>query len=414
MAYNAYQNYLAVLDKAAGALGLEEQDYLLLKYPQRELKVSIPLRMDDGSIQVFEGYRIQHSSSLGPYKGGIRFHPNVDEHEVRALSAWMSMKCAVAGIPYGGGKGGIKVDPSKLSKAELERLTRGFTTLISPVIGPDEDIVAPDVNTNAQVMAWIVDQYGVVTGHYQPGVATSKPIELGGSLGRREATGRGVIFSAEFLMKKLEKKLSDVTIVIQGMGNVGSYAAKFSSEKGAKIVGVSDISGGILCPEGLDVPKVFAHCQAGKLLKDYNASGVSHVDNAELLTTECDILIPAALENQITGENAPKLRCKYIVEAANGPVSAEADPILEKRKILVVPDIQANAGGVIVSYFEWVQNRQGMKWSEADVNEKLRGLMKASFDAVWSLAHDHNTTLRLAAYMLAIKRITTASKLRGF
>ncbi|MCQ2423498.1 MAG: Glu/Leu/Phe/Val dehydrogenase [Clostridia bacterium] len=413
MAYNAYDNYLAVLDKAAAKLGMAKDGYELLKYPERELKVSVPVKMDDGSVKVFEGFRVQHSSSRGPCKGGIRYHQNVDESEVKALAAWMSFKCAVANIPYGGAKGGIKVDPKTLSQGELERLTRRFTTMIAPIIGPDKDVPAPDVNTNGQIMAWLVDQFGAVTGNYTPAVVTGKPLELGGSLGRLAATGRGVMFTTQFLLAKMGKKLSDVSICIQGMGNVGSNTALLCYEEGAKIVGVSDVSGAIVCESGLNIKEIAAFCRSGKLLVDYDADGVKHVDNFTLLTTKCDVLIPAALENQVTKEVAENVQCTYIVEAANGPVTAEADAVLEERAIPVVPDILANAGGVVVSYFEWVQNRMGFYWSEEEVNAKLYTQMSNAFTEVWNLAAEKNATLRLGAYMVAIRRITAAQNLRG-
>ena len=413
MAYNAYDNYLAVLKKAAEKLGMPENDYEVLKYPERELKVSVPVRMDDGSVKVFEGYRIQHSSARGPCKGGIRYHQNVDENEVKALAAWMSFKCAVANIPYGGAKGGVKVDPRTLSKGELERMTRRFTAMIMPIIGPERDIPAPDVNTTNQIMAWVMDTYSMQKGYAVPGVVTSKPIELGGSLGRREATGRGVMFTARNLLAKYGKKLSDVSVCVQGMGNVGSNAALLCYEEGAKIVGVSDVSGAIYCAEGLDLKEIAAFCQSGHLLEAYHAEGVEHVDNYSLLTAECDVLIPAALENQITAEVAKHVRCKYIVEGANGPVAADADEILENRGIVVAPDILANAGGVIVSYFEWVQNLQSLMWDETHVNEMLEVQITKAFNDVWDMSQSHQSSLRLGAYMVALNRIIGAHKLRG-
>ena len=414
MSYNAYDNFIAVVDKAAKAVGMDEQDYILVKYPERELKVSVPIKMDDGSIKVFEGYRVQHSSSRGPCKGGIRYHQDSDINEVRALAAWMSFKCAVVNIPYGGAKGAIKVDPTKLSKGELERLTRRYTASILPIIGPEKDIPAPDVNTNAQIMDWIMDTYSMMSGYTVHGVVTGKDLEVGGSVGRPEATGRGVTIITMQLLKKLKLNPKDVTVAIQGFGNVGAAAAKFIHENGCKIVAVSDVSGGIRCEKGLDIPAILEFVGNKKnFLKDYNADGVEHISNQDLLVTKCDVLIPAAMENQITKDNAEKLQCKYIVEAANGPTTAEADEIIAKRKIILVPDILANAGGVTVSYFEWVQNLQSLTWELEDVNKMLEKVMIKAWNELDQKATQWNLNYRLAAYVVAIQRISTAKKLRG-
>ena len=414
MSYNAYDNFIAVVDKAAKAVGMDEQDYILVKYPERELKVSVPIKMDDGSIKVFEGYRVQHSSSRGPCKGGIRYHQDSDINEVRALAAWMSFKCAVANIPYGGAKGAIKVDPTKLSRGELERLTRRYTASILPIIGPEKDIPAPDVNTNAQVMDWIMDTYSMMSGYTVHGVVTGKDLEVGGSVGRPEATGRGVTIITLQLLKKLKLDPKNVSIVIQGLGNVGAAAAKFLHENGCKIVAVSDVSGGIRCEKGLDIPKVLAFVDGKKnLLKDYKEDGVEHIDNQELLVTKCDVLIPAAMENQITKDNADKIQCKYIVEAANGPTTAEADEIIAKRGIILVPDILANAGGVTVSYFEWVQNLQSLTWELEDVNKMLEKVMIKAWNELDANATKWGLNYRLAAYVEAIERISKAKHLRG-
>ena len=414
MGYNAYDNFIAVVDKAAKAVGMDEQEYLLVKYPERELKVSVPIKMDDGTIRVFEGYRVQHSSSRGPCKGGIRFHQDSDINEVRALAAWMSFKCAVVNIPYGGAKGAIKVNPSELSRSELERLTRRYTASILPIIGPEKDIPAPDVNTNAQVMDWIMDTYSMMKGYTVHGVVTGKDLEVGGSVGRPEATGRGVTIIALELLKKLKIEPKDVSIAIQGFGNVGAAAARFLHEHGCRIVAVSDVSGGIRCEKGLDIPKVLAFVGNKKnFLKDYNEDGVEHITNQQLLVTKCDMLIPAAMENQITKDNANELQCKYIVEAANGPTTAEADEIISKRGIVLVPDILANAGGVTVSYFEWVQNLQSLTWELEDVNKMLEKVMVKAWNELDANAEKWGLNYRLAAYVVAIKRITTAKKLRG-
>ncbi len=414
MAYNAFENFLAVVDKAAKAVGMDEQDYIAIKYPERELKVSIPVRMDNGSIQVFEGYRVQHSSSRGPCKGGIRYHQDCDINEVKALAAWMSFKCAVVNIPYGGGKGAIKVDPSKLSKSELERLTRRYTASILPIIGPEKDIPAPDVNSNSQIMDWVMDTYSMMKGYTVPGVVTGKDLDVGGSIGRPEATGRGVMIITLQLLKKLGIDPKGVSIAIQGMGNVGSVAARLLYEKGCKIVAVSDVSGGIRNANGLDMQEVLAFIgNKQRFLKDYNADNVEHISNEELLETKCDVLIPAAMENQITKDNANKLQCKYIVEAANGPTTKEADEIIDKRGIILVPDILANAGGVTVSYFEWVQNLQALWWDLDEVNEKLEKIMVKAWNELDDVANKNHLSYRLAAYVVAIQRISRAKKLRG-
>ncbi len=414
MSYNAYDNFIAVVDKAAKAVGMDEQDYILVKYPERELKVSVPIKMDDGSVKVFEGYRVQHSSSRGPCKGGIRYHQDSDINEVRALAAWMSFKCAVVNIPYGGAKGAIKVDPTKLSRGELERLTRRYTASILPIIGPEKDIPAPDVNTNAQVMDWIMDTYSMMSGYTVHGVVTGKDLEVGGSVGRPEATGRGVTIITLQLLKKLKLSPKDVSVVIQGLGNVGAAAAKFLHENGCKIVGVSDVSGGIRCEKGLDIPKILEFVGNKKnLLKDYKDDSVEFISNQELLVTKCDVLIPAAMENQITKDNADKIQCKYIVEAANGPTTAEADEIIAKRNIILVPDILANAGGVTVSYFEWVQNLQSLTWELEDVNKMLEKVMIKAWNELDANATKWGLNYRLAAYVEAIERISKAKHLRG-
>ena len=411
--YNAYDNFLTVLDKAAKAVGIPKEDYLIIKYPERELKVAVPVKMDDGSVRVFEGYRVQHSTSRGPCKGGIRYHEGVNIDEVKALAAWMSFKCAVVGIPYGGAKGGIKVDPSTLSKGELERLTRRYTAMILPIIGPEKDVPAPDVGTNAQVMDWIMDTYSMMNGYTIHGVVTGKDLEVGGSLGRTEATGRGVMIITMEVLDKFKLAPEDVSIVVQGFGNVGSVAAKLLYEKGCKIVAVSDVTGGIRSEEGLNIPAVLAHAKAGKPLKDYVEDGVEHIDNYQLLTTKCDILIPAALENQITEEVAENLNCRLVIEAANGPTAAEADAVLERRGIYLLPDILTNAGGVVVSYCEWVQNLQSLTWDENEVNALLFKVMTRALEDVYHKARDYNISYRLAAYAVAVERICKAKAKRG-
>lgn len=411
--YNPYDNMLAVLKQAADKLGLAPEDYVTLCYPERELKVSIPIKMDDGSIQVFEGYRVQHSSARGPCKGGIRFHQNADMDEVKALAAWMSFKCAVVNIPYGGAKGGIKVDPSKLSRDELIRLTRRYTTRILPIIGPDKDIPAPDVNTNGEVMAWIMDTYSMFQGHCVPGVVTGKPVEIGGSVGRVEATGRGVTIITYQCLEANNMDKEKVSIAIQGMGNVGGTAAEIFYKNGQKVVAVSDYTGGVYCEDGLPVDEIRAFLKDGRTLCDYQNDKVQHITNDEVITCKCDVLIPAALENQITEDNSERIQAKLIVEAANGPTTVEADEILNRRNIIVCPDILSNAGGVVVSYFEWVQNIQSICWDLDEVNNMLNKIMLTAFKEVYDISQANNVPLRMGAYMVAIKRITTAGKLRG-
>lgn len=412
-AYNPYDNMLKVLKEAAERLGLTEDQYATICYPERELKVSVPLRMDDGHIKVFEGYRVQHSSMIGPCKGGIRYHQDVNIDEVKALAAWMSFKCAVVNIPYGGAKGGIKVDPTKLSRGELLRLTRRYTTRILPMIGPDRDIPAPDVNTNGEVMAWIMDTYSMFKGHCVPGVVTGKPIEIGGSVGRVEATGRGVTIITEACLKAFGENLEEMKIAIQGMGNVGGTAAEIFYNANRKVVAVSDYTGGIYSARGLNIEEIRSYIKEGKALDQYEAEGVVHISNEELLTCDCDVLIPAALENQITEENAADIKASFIIEAANGPTTVEADEILNKRGIVVCPDILSNAGGVVVSYFEWVQNLQSISWDLDEVNRMLSKIMMTAFHEVDSLAKEKRVPLRMAAYMVAVNRIYTAGELRG-
>lgn len=411
--YNPFDNFVAVMDKAAGVMGISEEDYLTFKYPERELKVALPVRMDDGSLKVFEGFRIQHSTLRGPAKGGVRYHQNVNVDEVRALSAWMTFKCAVAAIPYGGGKGGIVCRPREMSKGELERLTRTYIDKISAIISPNTDIPAPDVGTNAQTMDWMVDEYSKLKGESVYGIVTGKSIEIGGSKGRNEATGRGVCFVTLEMMKKYNMKPEDCKIVIQGMGNVGSISAKLLAEEGAKIIAVSDVSCAIYNENGLDISGIYKYLDSGKNLLDGYTGDCKRITNAELLELPCDILIPAALENQITAENADKIKAKIVIEAANGPTSVEADEILNKKGVKVLPDILSNSGGVIVSYFEWVQNLQNFYWEEDDVNAKLKRQIVGAFNDVFDAREKYDCTFRVAAYIVALNRLVTAKKLRG-
>ena len=410
MAYNPYENVLKVMDEAAQILGYSESDIEPLKYPERELKVSVPVVMDDGSTRVFEGYRIQHSTSRG-----IRFHPAVNNDEVKALAAWMTFKCAVVNIPYGGGKGGVVCDPHELSERELRAITRRFTAAIMPLIGPDQDIPAPDVGSNAAVMGWMMDTYSMLKGHCVHGVVTGKPIELGGALGRNEATGRGVMFTTRNIMKKMGMEMKGTDVAVQGMGNVGSITAKLLHQEGMKVVAVSDVSGGIYKKEGLDIPAILAYLGKDRknLLSGYEEDGMTHITNEELLELPVTVLVPAALENQINGTNADKIQAKLIVEAANGPTAAEADPILNEKGVVIVPDILSNAGGVVVSYFEWVQNIQSVSWTEEEVNAKLERIMNNSFEAVYNIAQEKKVPLRTGAYLIAVDRVVKAKKARA-
>ena len=411
--YNPYENVLKIMDEAVQMGNLSTDMYEMIRNPQRELKVYLPIRMDDGTIKVFEGYRVQHSNIRGPFKGGIRFHQNTDLDEVKALATWMSLKCAVVNIPYGGAKGGITVDPSKLSKGELMRLTRRYTFAIESIIGPDKDIPAPDVNTNAQTMAWVLDTYSMLNGKPCPGVCTGKPLELGGSKGRPSATGRGVVISTKLILEMNGEKLEGSRIAIQGFGNVGANTARIAYHRGAVIVALSDVSGAIYCKAGLDADKISEFVDAGHLLEEYNEEGVEHISNEELLTVDCDVLIPAALENQITEENANALKCRYIVEAANGPTSAGADEILKNRGITLIPDIFANSGGVVVSYFEWVQNIQTLTWGKEQINKMLEDILTTAFTDIRKKVEEINCTWRMGAYIVALERIITANEVKG-
>lgn len=412
--YDPYENVVATMEKAMEIGHISKTLFEILKNPQRETKVYLPVEMDDGTVKVFEGYRVQHSNIRGPFKGGIRYHQDCTLNEVKALATWMSLKCAVANIPYGGAKGGIKVDPHTLSQRELCRLTRRYTFAIAPIIGADTDIPAPDVNTNSQTMAWVLDTYSMLNGKPCPGVVTGKPVELGGSKGRNSATGRGVVISTKLLLATKGKELAGTTVAIQGMGNVGSNTARIFYHRNVKVVAVSDVSGGLYCKDGLDIDAISNYLEKpGALLADYNADGVTHITNQEVLTCPCDVLVPAALENQITEEVAEKVQCSYIVEAANGPTTEAADEVLEKRGITLVPDIFANSGGVIVSYFEWVQNIQELTWERDQVNQMLENLMTKSFHELIAVEAECHCTLRMAAYIVALRKLVYAEEIKG-
>jgi glutamate dehydrogenase (NAD(P)+) len=398
-------------DLAVERLDIEPWIVEKIKHPRREFSVKFPLRYDDGRTELLSGYRVQHNTLRGPGKGGIRYHPAVDLDEVRALAGWMTWKCAVVRIPFGGAKGGVTCDPSKMSQREIERLTRRYIWEISPIIGPDSDIPAPDVNTNPQVMAWIVDTYSVFKGFTCTSVVTGKPVEIGGSLGRLKATSRGVIFTLREAANHMNLDLSNARIAVQGFGNVGYHAAELLEELGARIIAVSDVTGGILNPSGLETAKVLKHCRETGSVKDYPES--DNITNAELLELPCDILVPAALEGQINRENAGRIKARIIAEGANGPTSPFADDILYDNGVLVIPDILANAGGVTVSYFEWVQNIQKLFWTEDDVNERLDQIMTRAFHEVYDISIKDKINMRTAAYMLAIGRVAEAKRLRG-
>jgi glutamate dehydrogenase (NAD(P)+) len=401
----------AQFDAAAEQLDLDPGLRRVLRVPQRELTVNFPVTMDDGHVEVFTGFRIQHNVSRGPAKGGIRYHQDVTRDEVAALAMWMTWKCAVVNIPYGGGKGGVIVDPKKLSMRELEGLTRRFTTEISPLIGPDRDIPAPDVNTNAQVMAWMMDTFSMHRGYTIPGVVTGKPIAIGGSLGRNEATARGAVFTLNQASKALDLPLPGARVSIQGYGNAGSIAAELLAAEGSVIVAVSDSSGGIYNAKGLDPQRVSAWKREHGTVVGF--PGADAVSNTEILELDCEILVPAALENQITEHNAPSIKAKIVAEAANGPTTPEADQILYDRGVFVIPDILCNAGGVTVSYFEWVQDMQSFFWTESRINESLHEIMDRAFESVHAMSERHSVHMRTAAYMVAVARVAEATTLRG-
>jgi glutamate dehydrogenase (NAD(P)+) len=404
------------MDEAATRLKLDWEIYKTLRNPRTSLTVTFPIRMDNGSVEIFTGYRVLFNYARGPSKGGIRFHPDVRIDEVTALAALMMLKCAVAGVPFGGAKGAVTCDPTKMSMNELERLTRRYTYMILPLLGPEKDIPAPDVNTNDQTMAWMMDTYSMLAGYTVPGVVTGKPFELGGSKGRSYATGRGVAYITSEILQHLSIPLKGATVVVQGFGKVGLNTARFLHQDGCKIVGVTDLSGGIFNEDGLDVPSLIQHANnenhisgfdGGEFITDYRKA------NEKLIRSDVDVLIPAALENQITEENAPGINAKVIVEGANGPITNSADMILSKKGKTVVPDIIANAGGVIVSYFEWVQDVQAYLWTEDQVNQRLKEVITEAFLKVWNIAEKQGTDMRHAAYMEAVRKIVEVTRLRG-
>ncbi|MHC1729577.1 MAG: Glu/Leu/Phe/Val dehydrogenase [Syntrophobacteraceae bacterium] len=409
---NPYHIAQRQVDLAAQYLDVDEGILEKLRLTKRELIVHFPVKLDSGKLKMFTGYRVQHTDIRGPFKGGIRYHPYVNLDEIRALAMWMTWKAAVVNIPFGGAKGGVQCDPKNMSSRELEQMTRRFTWEIAPIIGPDKDIPAPDVYTNPQVMAWVMDTYSILKGHTVPGVVTGKPIELGGSVGRFEATARGLFICAQQAAQHLGIPIEGARVVIQGAGNVGGIAAQIFHSAGAKVIAISDSKGGVYNPDGLDIPAALSGKKQFQCFRGSEVGG-DEIDNAALFQLDCDILIPAALENQITGENAGRLRCRMVVEGANGPSTPEADAILFDRGIFVVPDILANAGGVTVSYFEWVQNLQELLWTEAEVTERLQRIMKGAFAEVLRISQEKSVHMRTAAYILAVGRVASATVMRG-
>jgi glutamate dehydrogenase (NAD(P)+) len=402
---------LQEFDEAARILNLEPGIWKILTHPKRQIMVSCPIQMDDGQIEVFTGYRVQYNITLGPAKGGIRYHPNVSLDEVTALAAWMTWKCAVAHIPFGGGKGGVICDPTKMSKRELEALTRRYIAEIVDAIGPEKDVPAPDVNTNEQIMAWVMDTYSMHVGHTSTAVVTGKPLEIGGSLGRREATGRGVMIATRESARHAGFELKGCTVAVQGFGNVGSISAELLAREGAKIVAITDWKGGVYNAKGLDIPKLLEHVGKTKTVDGF--SGGEALTNENLFKLDVDVLIPAALENQITMKNAPGIKAKVIIEGANGPTEPEANKHLHDRGVFIVPDILANSSGVTTSYFEWVQDRYGYFWTEKEVNERLEAKMCEAFNAVLQTSLKYKVDMRTAAYIVAISRVAAVTRLRG-
>jgi glutamate dehydrogenase (NAD(P)+) len=402
---------LQEFDGAARLLGLDPGIWKILTHPKRQITVSCPVQMDNGEIEVFTGYRVQYNITLGPAKGGIRYHPDVTMDEVTALAAWMTWKCAVAHVPFGGGKGGIICDPTRMSRRELEALTRRYVAEIIDAIGPDKDVPAPDVNTNDQIMAWVMDTYSMHVGFTATAVVTGKPIEMGGSLGRREATGRGVMIVTREAAKHLGFDINGATVAVQGFGNVGSVSAELLSRIGAKIVAVTDWKGGVYNADGLDIPKMLDHAKQHKTIDGF--PGGEPIENEQLFELEVDVLVPAALENQITMGNAPAIRAKVVAEGANGPTTPDAHRHLHERGVFVIPDILANAGGVTTSYFEWVQDRHGYFWEEDEVNRRLEAKMVEAFEDVLDTSVRYKTDMRTAAYIVAINRVATVTRMRG-
>lgn len=410
---NPYSNFVKMLDKTAKQMNLDEVAYEFVKYPERELKVSIPVEMDNGKVRLFEGYRVQHCSMRGPCKGGVRYHTDVNEDVMRAMAGVTTLQCALTNIPFGGAYGGVNVDVKELSHEEIKKLTRRYTAMILPFIGPMQDIPAPDVNTNEEMMGWIMDTYSMMKGYAVHGIVTGKPLDLGGSMGAEEAPARGLVYVTRELLKRLKKPVELTSAVILGMGKVGAATARQMYNEGIRISAVGDITGAIACRTGLHIPSVLEHMQSGGLLCDFQDDGVEHISCRELLEMECDLLVPAALECQINAENAESIQAKIIIEGAHCPTTVEADEILERRGITVVPDILANAGGMIVSYFEWVQNIQSLMWDGDEVSRMMRQVILKAFDDVYEMAHMNHISLRMSAYSLALDKVVRAKKIRG-
>lgn len=408
---SALENAMRQFDEAAGRMNIDSAMLDILKLPRRAVIVNLPILMDNGRFKVFTGYRVQHSITRGPAKGGLRYHPNVTLDEVSALAAWMTWKCAIVNIPFGGAKGGIACDPTTMSKNELERLTRRYTADLIDIIGPDIDVPAPDVNTDAQIMAWMMDTYSMHARHTVTSIVTGKPVEVGGSLGRREATGRGVLFSIREACKHKKLSLKGARCVVQGFGNVGSVSAELLYRDGARIIGVCDVFGGLCNPDGINIPDLIEYVKRNK--KVIGFPGAKPIDSNEILMLECDVLVPAALENVITERNAKDIKAAIVAEGANGPTTPDADRILESRGVFVIPDILCNSGGVTVSYFEWVQDRMGYFWTEDEVNSRLESIMVKAFDDVLRTSLENKSNMRIAAFTLAIKRVLDVMMLRG-
>ena len=414
--YNPYENMLSILDGAAAKLGYKPDDnnYVSIRVPERSLMVSIPVLMDNGKVRMFEGYRVQHSSTRGPCKGGVRFHPDANLDEVKALAAWMTIKCAVANIPYGGAKGGVKVDPSELSENELMRLTKRYTAQILPIIGPERDIPAPDVNTSGRNMAWMMDAYSMMKGYAVPAVVTGKPLELGGSLGRPKATGKGATITLLNYLKKTGQNPKGMTVAVQGFGNVGSAGAELMHAEGLKVVAISDYNTTIYKKDGIDVDAALKFAEGhGRTILGYKEAGCKTITPEEFLGLDVDVLFPAAMENQINEKNVDSIKARIILEGANGPTTVDADKVLCKKNIAVLPDVLTNAGGVVVSYFEWVQNLESFMWEEDEVDHHLNKIMTKAFDEVWDIHEEFKVPFRMAAYMLALRRIIKAKELRN-
>lgn len=408
-----YENFTTMIDRAAAILGLERTQYEFAKFPEREMIVSVPVEMDDGTVTVFQGYRVQHSSLLGPYKGGVRFHPTVDHNSMRGLAGLMTLKCTLAGLPFGGAKGGVTVDPTQLSRGELVRLSRRYTAMILPVIGPDVDIPAPDVGTNDAIMGWIMDTYSMMAGSAIPGIVTGKPVELGGSRGRTEATGKGAAYVLKEAMKRLRIRQEHCTAAVAGLGNVGKSVAQEMFEQGIRVIAISDSSGGIFREDGLDVPAILRFKEQGGRLADFKATGVQQVSREQVLETPCTVLALCTVNAIVTEENAQKLQPTILLECGNAQITAAAGDELESREITIIPDLVATAGGVIVDYFERVQNVQSLIWEQFEVDRMMKSVLLKTFDKVWEAAVDHGVSLRMASYVIALEKVCEAKRIRG-